>query len=324
MAVGYRDYYKTLGVSRKATQEEIQKAYRKLARKVHPDVNKDPGAEDKFKEITEAYEVLKDPEKRERYDQLGANWQAGQEFRPPPGWETRFNFDSGFGRGDAFGSEAGGFSDFFETLFGGQVFRQARGRPGAHAWHNMQQHGENHEAILSISLEDAFRGGVKTISMQMPTLTPQGQMVHQTKTLEVKIPAGIMPGQKIRLTGQGGEGAGGGRHGDLYLKVEIPPHPVYQLDGRDLIMDLKVAPWEAALGAEMEVETLSGRVTLKIPPGTQGGRKLRLRGKGMPNPKGVRGDLYAVVKIMVPRRLSEREKELFEQLQEASSYNPRS
>lgn len=323
MAVGYKDYYEALGVSRDAGQDEIRKAYRKLARKHHPDVSKDSGAEDKFKEINEAYEVLKDPEKRQRYDQLGANWQAGQEFRPPPGWETHFNFGSGFGQEHSFGGGAGGFSDFFEMLFGGQGFRQARGGPGAQAWHNFQQSGQNHEAILQISLEDAYHGDSKTISMQMPAVNAQGQVVHQSKTFDVKIPAGILPGQKIRLAGQGGEGSGGGRSGDLYLKVEIPPHPVYQLDGRDLITDLRVAPWEAALGAEIEVHTLSGRVTLKVPAGTQSGQKLRLRKRGMPNPKGAQGDLYVVVKIMVPKHLSDREKELFEQLRSASSFSPR-
>lgn len=323
MAVGYRDYYKTLGVARDATQEEIQKAYRKLARKLHPDVNKDPKAEEQFKEINEANEVLKDPEKRQRYDQLGADWQSGQEFRPPPDWESRFHFGSGFGQGQPFGE--GGFSDFFEMLFGAGGFRQGRGPAGAQAWHqqNFHQDGQNHEATLSITLEDAFHGGSKTITMQAPTVTAQGQVITQTRTLEVKIPAGILPGQKIRLAGQGGAGAGGGRRGDLYLKVEIPPHPVYQLNGRDLQMELKIAPWEAALGTEIELETLAGRVTLKIPPGTGSGRRLRLRGRGMPCSRGAGGDLYAVVKIMVPKRLSQQEKELFERLREVSSYNPR-
>ncbi len=315
MGVQYKDYYEILGVPRNATQEEIQRAYRKLARKYHPDVNKEPGAEEKFKEINEAYEVLKDPEKRKRYDQLGAHWKAGQEFTPPPGWDIHFDFGSGGGVEDiffgGFGGESG-FSDFFEMLFGG-ARRKHRARQnystGGFTW---VRDGSDQEATIRISLEDAYRGTTKTITLP-----------HNNKTYEVKIPRGILPGQKIRLAGQGSPGMGGGRSGDLYLRVEIEPHPVFRLEGRDLYMDLPVTPWEAALGGDISVNTLDGSVTVKIPPGTQSGQKLRLRGKGMPNPKGVPGDLYAVIQIKVPKHLTSEERRLFEELKRVSQFNPR-
>ena len=292
MAVQFRDYYEVLGVPRTATKEEIQRSYRKLARKCHPDVSKAKDAEEKFKEITEAYEVLKDPEKRQKYDQLGANWKAGQEFRPPPGWEGHFDFGSGgAGQSEFQWGGAGGFSDFFETIFGGQPHRGAprggRGRRGGGpVW---TQAGADQEVTIRIPLEEAFRGATKPITMQMKTVTPEGQLAVQEKSYEVKIPTGILDGQKIRLGGQGGEGTGGGPRGDLYLKVEIEPHRVYRMNGRDLTMDLPIAPWEAVLGAEVQLATLAGAVTLKLPAGTQNGQKLRLRGKGMPNPRGASG-----------------------------------
>lgn len=332
MAVKYRDYYEVLGVPRTAKQDEIQRAYRKLARKYHPDVNKAADAEDKFKEINEAYEVLKDPDKRSKYDQLGPNWQAGQDFRPPPGWESQFDFGRGAGGGRtefrwSGGGGGGGFSEFFETIFGGQggfrggPFEGARGgRAGGPVW---SQTGEDQEAVIRISLEDAYFGATKPITLQTQTVTPQGQVSVQEKSYEVKIPAGIISGQKIRLSGQGGEGVGKGPRGDLYLKVEIEPHSIYTLKGRDLYLDLPVAPWEAALGAEIQASTPTGQISLKIPPGTQSGQKLRLRGKGMPNPKGAAGNLYAVVTIRVPKQLSDRERELFEELGRASQFNPR-
>jgi curved DNA-binding protein len=326
MAVKFRDYYEILGVPRTAAQDEIQRAYRKLARKYHPDVNKAADAEDKFKEINEAYEVLKDPDKRSKYDQLGPNWQAGQDFRPPPGWESQFDFGRGGGGRTEFhwtGGGGGGFSDFFETLFGGQGFRGGGfegARGGRPVW---SQAGEDQEATIRISLEDAYHGATKPITLQTQTVTPQGQVSVQEKSYEVKIPAGIISGQKIRLSGQGGEGTGKGKRGDLYLKVELEHHPVYTLKDRDLYVDLPVAPWEAVLGAEVKIPTLTGEVTLKLPPGTQSGQKLRLRGKGMPNPKGEAGNLYAVVSIRVPKQLSDRERELFEELGKVSRFNPR-
>ena len=327
MAVQFRDYYEVLGVPRTATKEEIQHSYRKLARKCHPDVSKAKDAEEKFKEITEAYEVLKDPEKRQKYDQLGANWKAGQEFRPPPGWDVHFDFGSGgAGQSEFQWGGAGGFSDFFETIFGGQPHRGSprggRGRRGGGpVW---TQAGSDQEVTIRIPLEEAFRGVTKPITMQMQTVTPEGQLAVQEKSYEVKIPAGILDGQKIRLAGQGGEGTGGGPRGDLYLKVEIEPHSIYRMNGRNLTMDLPIAPWEAVLGAEVQITTLAGAVTLKLPAGTQNGQKLRLRGKGMPNPRGAPGDLYALISIVVPKEPSGRERELFEELQRVSDFRPRS
>jgi curved DNA-binding protein len=327
MAVKFRDYYEVLGVPRTATQEEIQRSYRKLARKYHPDVSKAKDAEDKFKEINEAYEVLKDPEKRQKYDQLGANWKAGQEFRPPPGWDVRFDFGpGGGGQSDFQWGGTGGFSDFFEALFGGQRFQGARRAGGVKPGQGpvWAQAGSDQEARLKISLEKAFHGATESIALQKQTVTPEGQLSVREKNYEVKIPPGILSGQKIRLTGQGGQGTGGGPHGDLYLKVEVDPHPVYRVSGRDLTMDLPIAPWEAVLGAEVSLMTLAGEVTLKVPPGTQSGQKLRLRGRGMPNPKGGAGDLYALVSIVVPKELTGQERELFEKLQQVSVFRPRS
>lgn len=324
MAVKYRDYYEILGVPRTASQDEIHKAYRKLARKYHPDVNKAKDAEERFKEVGEAHEVLKDPEKRSKYDQLGEHWKSGQEFRPPPGWESQFSYGRG-GGGTEFRWSAGGgdFSDFFETLFGGMGFRDAfsRGRGGAEpSW---SQPGADREATIHIRLDDAFHGSTKSITLQTQTSSPGGKISVEEKGYDVKIPAGILSGQRIRLSGQGGEGTGGGPRGDLFLKVEIDPHPIYRVEGRDLYMDLPITPWEAALGTELQVPTLAGPVTMKIPAGTQTGQKLRLRGKGMPNPKGSQGNLYAVVTIKVPKKLTERERELFEDLKRVSRFNPR-
>jgi curved DNA-binding protein len=327
MAVKFRDYYEVLNVPRTATQDEIQRAYRKLARKYHPDVSKEAGAEDKFKEIGEAYEVLRDEEKRKKYDELGADWKAGQEFRPPPGWETHFQYGTGAGPGhtDFRWGGTGNFSDFFETLFGGRGFEdvyhrgEGRGRSGA-VW---RQRGGDHEATLRISLEEAYHGVTKGFTLQMQTLTPEGQITTTGKNYEVRIPAGILPGQKIRLSGQGSEGTGGGEPGDLYLRIEIEPHPRYRLEGRDLFLELPITPWEAALGAEIQLVTVSGSVNLKVPAGTHSGQKLRLRGKGMPHPRGIPGDLYVVISIQVPRMLSEEEQRLYQELKRASTFNPR-
>ncbi len=327
MAVKYRDYYEILGIKRGAGQDEVQRAYRKLARKYHPDVNKASNAEEKFKEINEAYEVLKNPEKRKMYDQLGPNWRAGQDFRPPPGWDARFDFGRGGSRQTEF--EWGGpgdFSDFFESLFGGRGFRQARGgtAPGGlgreAVW---RQAGADQETTIRIPLEEAFGGVTKPIVLQSQVINPKGQLEVREKRYDVKIPPGILPGQRIRLTGQGEEGTGGGPKGDLYLKVEIEPHPVFKLNGRDLHMDVPVAPWEAVLGSEVRVSTLSGNIDLKIPPGKQSGQKLRLRGKGMPNPKGAPGDLHVTVVVKVPTHPSASERELFEELRKISTFNPR-
>jgi curved DNA-binding protein len=323
MTVRFQDYYETLGVGRNATQDEIRRAYRKAARKYHPDVNKAKDAEEKFKQANEAYEVLKDPEKRKLYDQLGANWKAGQEFRPPPGWENvHFEF-----RGSP-GAEGfdlgGGFSDFFEMLFGGRGGgRRAdggatRGRPAS--W---TMAGQDHEAEITIRLEDSYRGATKTITLQGHEVDDQGRVQPVTRTYEVRIPAGVTDGSRIRLAGKGGPGIGGGPPGDLYLKIRLEPHPRFRVEGHDLQMEIPVTPWEATLGSKVEVQIMEGTANLKIPPGTQSGQKLRLRGKGLPMRDGGRGDLFAVVKIVVPKTLSSRERELFTEMARVSSFNPR-
>ena len=325
MAVQYKDYYEILGVSRDASRDEIQRVYRKLARKYHPDLNKEAGSEDKFKEINEAYEVLKDPEKRKKYDQVGSGWQQGDNFRPPPGWEQNFNFGSGpQARQENFfwSSDGGDYSDFFETLFGGQ-FQEGFTRSEGRQPFSRQQRGSDHEAVLRIPLEEAFRGGTKTITMQSTAPSADRSVSSSEKRYDVKIPPGILAGQKIRLSGQGGKGSGGGGSGDLFLKVEIEPHPRFRLKGRDLYTELPITPWEAALGANIDIQTLSEPVTLMVPAGTQSGQKLRLRAKGMPNPKGTAGDLYVVMQIKVPKSLSKKERELFNELNKVSAFKPR-
>ncbi len=342
MSVAYKDYYQTLGVSRDASQEEIAKAFKKLARKYHPDLNpNDTEAENKFKEVNEAYEVLKDPEKRKRYDHLGADWEHGQNFEPPPGYENvHFTF-GGPGGGAQFGS---GFSDFFETIFG-DLFGQAGGGPrgggasfqrtqggfgGAGPFggagfseHDFAAKGQSAETTLELNLEEAYQGGHKTISLQEQTAGPDGRPHVQNKTLDVNIPPGVTDGSKIRLSGQGSPGRGGGPSGDLYLKVKLLPHAQFRVDGQNIIYDLPVAPWEAALGATVSVPTLEGRVEMKIPAGTSCGQKLRLRGKGLG--RGIKkGDQIVQIMIKVPKNLSEKEKELFEQLAAVSRFQPRS
>ncbi len=324
MPVEYKDYYEILGVSRDAAQDDIQRAYRKLARKYHPDLNREPDAEQKFKEIGEAYEVLKDPEKRQKYDQLGRDWRQGQDFTPPPGWDMHFDFGQGGGRrarSAGFGaSEEGVFSDFFESLFGGAFGDQFRGTGGGEGFVR-QRPGADHTADMEISLEEAYRGATRTLTLT--SASPEGGAPRQ-KNLEVKIPAGVLPGQKIRLAGQGGPGGGGGPRGDLYLTVRIAPHPRFRLEGRDVHTDIPLAPWEAALGKDaVPLDTLNGSVSLKIPKGTQGGQKFKLRGKGMPSAAKGPGDLYAAARIKVPRRLSEEERALWEKLSETSSFKPR-
>lgn len=305
----YKDYYKTLGLERDATQDEIKRAYRKLARKYHPDVNQDAGAEDQFKEVGEAYEVLKDPEKRTAYDQLGRGPRPGEQFQPPPGWDSGFEF-SGGGFTDASGS---GFSDFFESLFGGGF--QAAGRQ------SFRRDGEDLHATITIDLEDTIGGATRQITLQQSVVGPDGRMQNQPRTLNVKIPQGIKPGQSIRLAGQGGPSMGAGRAGDLYLKVALRPHPLYRLDERDLYLDLPLAPWEAALGASVQVPTPKGRVELKIPPNTRSGRKLRLKGRGLPG--RTPGDLYAQVSIALPPAENEELRSLYQRMAEISGFNPR-
>jgi curved DNA-binding protein len=312
----YKDYYATLGVKKDASQEEIQKAYKKLARKFHPDVNKDASAETKFKDIGEAYEVLKDPEKRKRYDQYGSAWNsARQTGAPPPGWEgVRFDF-GGQGGGFDFDEGGEGFSSFFDMLFGGgRGGRSGFGGGGFSGFPGGMGMGGDSEATLPLTLEEAAHGGTREIALSDPA-------TGERKNLSVKIPAGVRAGQKIRLAGQGSRGRGS-KAGDLLLKIEIEPHPRFKVEGNDLHAKLDVSPWEAALGGEATLETLQGDVRVKIPAGSSSGRRIRLRGKGLAR-GGERGDLIAEIRIVVPNELSARERELFEGLREASEFQPR-
>jgi curved DNA-binding protein len=325
-----RDFYEILGVPRTASQEEIQRAYRRLAREYHPGLNKDPGAEERFKDISEAYSVLSDPQTRERYDAFGADFRQVPEDVDPETWRRaragggarqRAGAGRGAGSGGGFGG-GGGFSGFggsgggfgrsgggidLDDLLGG--FFSDRGRGGFGS-----MPGADQEAELEISVEDAYLGTRRTVTLG----TGEG-----TRTLDVNIPAGVTDGQRIRLAGQGGQGAGGGRAGDLYLIVRIAPHPRYRVQGRDVYMDLPLAPWEAALGTSVVVDIPGGEAKVTVPGGTSSDRQLRLRGKGLPNPRGTPGDLYAVAKIMMPHRLSRKERQLFEELASTSHFDPR-
>ena len=308
----YRDYYEIMGVSRDCTQDEIKRAYRKLARKYHPDVSKQADAEEKFKEVGEAYEVLKDPEKRAAYDQLGSNWQQGQDFQPPPGWQDGFEF-SGGGYTEA---NAEHFSDFFEDLFGraGGGFQQGR-------HHGFQMKGEDHHAKIGVSIEDAYHGAERTITLKMPGVDASGHVVTRDRNLNIKIPKGVTQGQRIRLRGQGGPGTGNAPAGDLYLEIDLLPHSVYKVDGRDIYVDLPVTPWEAALGAQIPIPTLGGKVDMKIPAGSQNGKKLRLKGRGMPGKTA--GDQYVILKIETPEATTEAQRELYRRMQKEMNFNPR-
>ena len=305
----YKDYYQILGVARKATQDEIKRAYRKLARKYHPDVSKESDAEARFKEVGEAYEVLKDPEKRVAYDQLGAQWKDGQDFRPPPDWNTGFEF-----RGGRHTNPGGtDHSAFFEDLFGHAAGPQARS--GFH------MRGEDHHAKVLIDIEDSFNGATRSISLQMPELGADGHVFSRERTLKVRIPKGIRPGQQIRLQGQGGAGSGGTKSGDLYLEVEFRQHSLYRVDGSDIYLDLPVTPWEAALGSKVKVPTPTGSVDLKVPANSSQGRKLRLKGRGLPGKKS--GDLYVVLQVSLPPANSDAAKKLYKQMEEQLGFDPR-
>ncbi|TVQ38626.1 MAG: J domain-containing protein [Spirochaetaceae bacterium] len=353
MAVKYHDYYATLGVERSASQEQIQSAYRKLARRYHPDVNKKPEAEQKFKEVTEAYEVLKDPEKRRRYDALGSNWQAGEDFRPPPGWdgfgarqtgtgaggyEQTFRFTGSDG-GEPFDFFSGGFSDFFQSLFGGfgggsgggfggfGGFGAEPDTAGARRGSGRAQSGsrprrDDHEAEITMPLEEAYRGGKRTVALTIDEAGPGGVVQRKQKSYEVTIPPGIQDGRRLRLGGQGGR-SGGAQAGDLFLKIRIAPHPVFRINAADLEADLPVAPWEAALGARVEAPLVDGTATVTVPPGSQSGKKLRLKGKGLRREGSERGDLYLVLRIVTPEHLTSQERDLFLKLAEVSTFNPR-
>jgi len=309
----YKDYYRILDVPRTASEADIKKAYRRLARKYHPDVSKEPGAEERFKEVAEAYEVLKDPAKRARYDQLGNDWRAGQEFRPPPGWQQ---WQGGRRRTYTTGTAGGAdFSDFFETLFGGLSgggFGQRQ---------DFRRRGEDLRERLSITLEEALHGGQRTVQLSSPERDWHGQLQQRQRTLNVKIPAGVSEGSKIRLAGQGGRGMAGGDDGDLYLEIHIQPHPLFSVENRDVTLTLPLAPWEAALGARVEVPTLAGSVSLTIPANARSGQRLRLRGRGLPgNPPG---DQYVVLSIVNPPVDSDRARELFQQLGRELAFDPR-
>ena len=306
----FRDYYQALGVARDASADDIKKAYRKLARKYHPDVSREPDAEARMKEVNEAYAVLSDPEKRAAYDQVGRGYQPGQDFRPPPDWDAGFEFsERGFS-----GAEAAEFSDFFAELFG-HMGRSARGA-APHA------HGGDHHAKILLDLEDAFTGANRQISLRVPRMDATGRVALYTRTLNVKIPKGIREGQIIRLAGQGAAGLGEGKPGDLLLEVHFKPHARLRADGRDLLVTLPVAPWEAALGAVVPVDLPDGTLKVRIPAGAQSGRQLRVRGRGIPaDPPG---DLLLEIQVVLPGASTPKAKELYETMARELAFDPRS
>jgi curved DNA-binding protein len=307
--VEFKDYYKVMGVARDATDAQIKQAYRKLARKYHPDVSKEKDAEARFKEVGEAYEVLKSPEKRAAYDQLGKDYRPGQDFRPPPNWDSGFEFSgAGAGAGDA------SYSDFFDALFGAQA-RSGRGR-NAHPGR-----GEDHHAKVLLDLQASLNGGSRSFTLRMPEIDAEGRLVSKERTLNVQVPKGILAGQQIRLAGQGASAHGDGTPGDLYIEVEFQPDPLYRVDGRDLYLELPVAPWEAALGASVKTPTPGGNVELKIPAGSHAGTKLRLKGRGIPAAQP--GDFFVVLQIALPPANSEKAKAAYAALAAAGAFNPR-
>jgi curved DNA-binding protein len=307
--VEFKDYYKVMGVARDATEAQIKQAYRKLARKYHPDVSKEKDAEARFKEVGEAYEVLKSPEKRAAYDQLGKDYRPGQDFRPPPNWDSGFEF-SGAGAGNA------DYSDFFDSLFGAQA-RSGRGRGGN--FH--PERGEDHHAKVLLDLEAALNGGSRTFTLRVPEIDENGRLVSKERTLNVQVPKGILAGQQIRLAGQGARVQDTGTPGDLYIEVDFQPHALYRVDGRDLALDLPVAPWEAALGATVKTPTPTGMVDLKIPAASHAGSKLRLKGRGIPaNPPG---DFYVILQIALPAANDDKAKAAYAAMAAALPFNPR-
>jgi curved DNA-binding protein len=322
----FRDYYEVMGVARDATQDDVKRAYRKLARKYHPDVSKENDAEERFKEVGEAYEVLKDPEKRTAYDQLGADYKAGQDFKAPPGWDEGFEFSgagANTGRGYAGGFGGAQHSDFFEDLFaqhqaGGSARGGARGRPGGGQF---SMRGDDRHARIAIDFRDSYTGTQRPITLHVPEVTADGHVVTKEKTLNVKIPKGIQEGQKIRLAGQGGLGAGGGKPGDLFLEIEFSPAKHYRIDGADVYLTLPVAPWEAALGATVTVPIPSGNVELKIPANSSQGSKLRLKDKGLPGKAP--GNFYVLIDVQLPPADNDAAKELYEKMAEEMPFDPR-
>src|SRR5438477_5113343 len=343
MAVQFKDYYELLGVPRTASDDEIKKAFRKLARQYHPDVAKNKKeAENKFKELNEAYEVLSDPAKRKKYDELGPNWKQGAEFRPPPGWE---GFGGGSGRGGGgtrqhydFQFGGTGFSEFFEQLFGAA----GRGRGGfaGSDLDDYPERGRDIEGDIMVTLNEAVQGSVRSISLQHGLRCEQcggtgmrakhvcnvcggSRQVRKTDTYEVRIPAGVTEGQRLRIAGRGEAGVGGASAGDLFLRVKLAKDPEFEVEGQNLVTEVALAPWEAVLGKQVSVKTLDGQVNIKVPPGTPNGQRLRLRGQGLPIKGGVRGDLFAKISIQVPSQITERERALWEQLSRESNFNPR-
>jgi curved DNA-binding protein len=304
----YKDYYEILGVKRDAGADEIKTAYRRLARKFHPDVSKEKDAEEKFKEMAEAYETLKDPEKRAAYDQLGRH-QSGEEFRPPPDW------------GQHFAQGQGAFDDIdLSDLFAGLAGRQGRGG-GRRADRPIP--GSDYEAVVRISFEQAFRGTEVDLELSALEWDPEGGVRRVPHRVKTRIPPGVTDGEKLRVPGKGGKGVNGGPNGDLYLDIEVAAHPVYRVDGQDILVDLPLAPWEAVLGTGVTLPTPGGAVTLKVPAGTRAGQRLRLTGRGMARGKGTPGHLYAIVRIEVPTVVDDKQKKLYQQLAEASNFDPR-
>jgi curved DNA-binding protein len=305
--VKYKDYYAALGVERSATADQIKAAYRKLARKYHPDVSKEKNAEDKFKEVSEAYETLKDPEKRAAYDQLGRH-APGEDIRPPPDWGQSFG-------GTQFSFDDVDLADLFANLTG----RAGGGRRAR----NMPHPGQDFEAAVRLTFDQAFTGTEVEFDMTVAEPDDSGTLRRTPHKIKVRIPKGVTDGQKLRVPGKGGKGVNGGRDGDLYLDIQVEAHPLYRADGLDLYMDLPLAPWEAVLGASVELPTPSGRISLKVPAGTHAGQKLRLAGRGLSRPDGSTGHLYAVARIVVPTVVDERQQALYGQLKDASTFNPR-
>jgi curved DNA-binding protein len=314
VAMQFKDYYKVLGVERGASEDEVKKAFRKLARKHHPDVNRTAGAAARMQDLNEAYDVLRDPQKRAAYDQVGQGRQGGQEFHPPPGWDAGFEFSGGPQRTGDFADH----SDFFEALFGAArrgASHQRGGQPG------MPARGEDHHAKIVVPLDDAFYGATRTLTLHSPELDASGHLALRERQLSVQIPRGVRAGQQIRLAGQGSPGLGGGPPGDLFLELQFEPHQRYRVDGRDLYMTLPVAPWEAALGAAVALLTPDGRVEMNVPAGSQTGRNLRLKGRGIPgNPPG---DLYVVLEVVLPPAQSDKAQALYRQMAAEMAFDPR-
>jgi curved DNA-binding protein len=309
LIVEYRDYYKILGVGRDATQGDIKRAYRKLARKYHPDVSKQPDHEEKFKEVGEAYQVLKDTEKRAAYDQLGSQWKSGQDFRPPPEWDAGFEYSNG----PEYAGSA--HSDFFESIFG-RGYHGSDGRSSG-----FQAQGQNHHARIFISVEDAYKGATREVTLHAPEIDASGHVITRERTLNLKIPKGVREGQNIRLAGQGMPGMGGAPSGDLYLEIAFNTHDIYRVDGRDVYLDLPVTPWEAALGAKIKVPTPNGAVNLAIPKGSQTGDKLRLKARGIPGKTA--GGLIVTLRVVLPAAETESARKIYSEMEQELGFNPR-